>query len=213
MYLLEHDAKVLLARRGIPVPEGRLIANLQELGAAPLPPGPWVVKGQIAAGGRGRAGLVRRAATVAELRTELGAMLGAAARSHRVGAARVETAVSGAHEAYAGFLLDPAGAGVRVILSAQGGVDIERVPRAEIHGELAAPEAAALEASVERLARRLPRELAPAAREAGSRLARAFLGLEALLLEVNPLFVAPGGGWLAGDAKLVTDDNALHRQP
>lgn len=213
MYLLEHDAKELLARREIPAPEGCLIANLDELDTSPLPSGPWVVKGQIAAGGRGKAGLVRRAATLSELRAQLGSMLGTTVNGRSVEAARVETAVQGVRETYAGFLLDPAGAGVRVLLSAQGGVDIERAPREQIHEELAAPEAAALEASVERLARHLPRALAPALREAGTRLARAFLEFEALLLEVNPLFVAPGGSWLAGDAKLVTDDNALHRQP
>ena len=67
MYLLEHDAKQLLARHGIPVPDGRLVERGASLDAAALPPGPWMVKGQIAAGGRGKAGIVRKAATPQEI--------------------------------------------------------------------------------------------------------------------------------------------------
>ncbi|HEV2008942.1 MAG TPA: ATP-grasp domain-containing protein, partial [Burkholderiales bacterium] len=67
MYILEHDAKELLALRGIPVPAGCLL----EAGAAiptRLPsPGPWVVKGQITMGGRGKAGIIRKAASSGEL--------------------------------------------------------------------------------------------------------------------------------------------------
>jgi succinyl-CoA synthetase beta subunit len=78
--------------------------------------------------------------------------------------------------------------------------------------EVAQPDAQSLADSVRRLARKLPADIAPAVRDAGERLAHAFLELEALLIEVNPLFVLDGGRWLAGDARVVTDDNALPRQ-
>ncbi|MBI3044005.1 MAG: hypothetical protein HYY78_14390 [Betaproteobacteria bacterium] len=213
MYLLEHDAKELLAGRGIAVPAGVLIESATALHSAPLPAGPWVVKGQIAAGGRGKAGIIRKAATRAELEAHAREIIGAEVKNQRVGSVRVEQQVKSVREAYAGFLLDAASGGVRVILSASGGMEIEQVPRERIHGEIARPDARSLSDSVHRLARNLPFETAAAARDAGEKLARAFLELEAMLIEINPLFVLDGGRWIAGDAKFVTDDNALPRQP
>jgi len=212
MYLLEHDAKQLLAARGVPVPAGSLIERASALGAIALPPGPWMVKGQIAAGGRGKAGLIRKAATAQEVDTHVRALLGSSAMGHVVGSVRIEQQVRGAREAYIGLLLDAAGGGVRVVLSDKGGMDIEQVPRELIHDELTGADAQSITECVRRLARRLPAAVGSALSEAGERLARAFLELEALLIEVNPLFVLDGGRWLAGDAKVVTDDNALPRQ-
>jgi succinyl-CoA synthetase beta subunit len=212
MYLLEHDAKELLAARGIAVPAGCLIESAAVAHAALLPSGPWFVKGQIAAGGRGKAGIIRKAASIAELEASARHILGAKVKGQRVAAARIEQQVSGAREAYAGFLLDAASGGVRVILSASGGMDIELVPREHIHSELARPDAQSLANCVRQLARSLPSEIAPSVRDAGERLAHVFIELEALLIEINPLFVHPDGRWVAGDAKIVTDDNALPRQ-
>jgi succinyl-CoA synthetase beta subunit len=212
MYLLEHDAKELLARYGIAVPPGRLVALDDTLDRLTLPAGPWIVKGQIAAGGRGKAGIIRRSDTPKEVAEHVRAMLGAAVKGRTVETVRVEQQVPAAREIYIGFLLDAAAGGVRAILSASGGIDIEQVPHDRILSALARPDADALAACVDQLAGRLPPDLAPAARDAGRKLARAFFDLEALLLEINPLFVLDGGHWIAGDAKLVTDDNALARQ-
>ena len=60
MYLLEHDAKEILSAHGIPAPAGVLIENADAINPSALPPGPWIVKGQIAAGGRGKAGIIRQ---------------------------------------------------------------------------------------------------------------------------------------------------------
>ncbi|MDH3287872.1 MAG: hypothetical protein OEP48_09160 [Betaproteobacteria bacterium] len=212
MYLLEHDAKDLLAAHRIPAPTGALFEDAEAISATALPGAPWVVKGQIAAGGRGKAGLIRKAATLAEAQSHAAAIIGSTARSRPVGAVRIEQAVSGAQEAYLGLLLDSATAQVRVIVSARGGMDIEQVPRQHIQSELVQTDAQSLVDSVHRLARNLPVNVTAAVRDAGERLAHAFLALEALLLEINPLFVLADGSWVAGDAKLVTDDNALARQ-
>jgi succinyl-CoA synthetase beta subunit len=212
MYLLEHDAKQLLAARGIPVPAGSLIEHESAIAATALPPGPWMVKGQIAAGGRGKAGLVRKAVTPQEVSEHARAILGATIKGQVVQSVRVEQQVKAAREAYIGLLLDAASGGVRVILSASGGVDIEQVPRNLIHDELARPDEQSLSECVYRLAKQLPAEIGAPVRDAGQRLARAFIELEALLIEVNPLFVLEGGRCLAGDAKVITDDNALPRQ-
>ena len=213
MYLLEHDAKELLAARGIAVPAGCLIESAAAARTAALPPGPWVVKGQIAAGGRGKAGIIRPAASIAELEAHARHIIGAKVRDRRVAAARIEQQVSGAREAYAGFLLDAASGGVRVILSASGGMDIEQVPPERIQSAVAPPGVRSLVECVRQLAQNLSDEIAPAVSEAGEKLATAFLELEAMLLEINPLFVLDEGRWVAGDARIVTDDNALPRQP
>lgn len=212
MYLLEHDAKELLACHGIPVPPGYLIGREDTLQRLALPPGPWVVKGQVAAGGRGKAGIIRKAATLNEINDHVRAILGTTVKGHPVDAARVEQQVSGASEAYLGLLLDPAAGGVRVIVSARGGMDIEQVPREDIYSEVSRADGESLLNSVRGLARNLPGSIAPALADAGEKLTRAFLELEALLIEINPLFVLDGDRWIAGDAKVVTDDNALPRQ-
>jgi succinyl-CoA synthetase beta subunit len=210
--LLEHDAKELLAAREISVPAGRLFENASAVSTTALPPGPWMVKGQIAAGGRGKAGLIRTAATPEEVSEHARAILRAAFKGRAVESVRVEQRIEAAHEAYIGFLLDAAAGGVRVMLSSSGGMDIERVPRDLIPNAIAEPDPRSLTECVHRLARNLPADIGPAVRDAGERLADAFLELEALLIEVNPLFVLDGGRWLAGDARVVTDDNALPRQ-
>jgi succinyl-CoA synthetase beta subunit len=212
MHLLEHDAKELLAARGIPVPAGRLVENADAVSTITLPPGPWMVKGQIAAGGRGKAGLIRKAATLREVSEQARAILGATLKGRAVASVRVEQQIEAAHEVYIGFLLDAAAGGVRVVLSASGGVDIEQVPRDLVQNEVAEPDARSLTECVRRLALKLPADIGPAVRDAGERLVHAFLELEALLIEVNPLFVLDGGRWLAGDARVATDDNALPRQ-
>ena len=212
MYLLEHDAKELLAKHGIAVPAGRLISREKTIDRPALPAGPWMVKGQIAAGGRGKAGIIKRAETLQDLSNHAAAILGATVKGHTVEAIRIEQQVAHAAEAYVGFLLDAATGNVRVIVSASGGMEIEQVPHEKILTALAPPEAGALAACARDLARRLPGDIAVPVGDAAERLARAFLELECMLLEINPLFVLDGGRWIAGDAKVVTDDNALPRQ-
>jgi succinyl-CoA synthetase beta subunit len=198
MYWLEHDAKALAARFGIAAPAGALFGES-------LPPGPWVVKGQVAAGGRGKAGAIRKAAdrdTVAEHARAIQALR---VRGQPVRAVRIEQDVGPAEEAYVALLLDPAAGAVRVLMAAHGGIDVER--QSALCGELAPLD------SIEAAVRRVGAGLAPALTEAGLRMAAMFRASEALLIEVNPLFVRADGSWLAGDLKLITDDNALYRQP
>lgn len=210
MYLLEHDAKQLLARHGVPVPDACLLTNAAA--ANVLPPGPWMVKGQITAGSRGKAGLIQKAETAAKVRTIAAKILGTQIRGRTVRAVRIEQQVHDANEAYISMVLDPDTAGVRIIMSAQGGMDIETLPRDSLHTATAAPETAALVAAAERLAAAFGGATGKALAEAGRLLATAFMAEEALLIEINPLFVRPDGAWIAGDAKIVTDDSALPRQ-
>lgn len=213
MFLLEHDAKTLLARHGIATPRGLLVANAADIPARELPAGPWIVKGQITAGGRGKAGIVRKADTRAAVSETTAAILGATVKGRRVRAVRIEEQVRGAGEAYVALLLDAAAGGVRVIMSGCGGMDIEAVPPEDIRSAVAPLDAEAMRQCVRDVAAAWPDATGRALREAGERLAEVFLAHEAMLIEVNPLFVHTDGSWTAGDAKLVTDDNALERQP
>ncbi len=210
MYLLEHDAKQLLAAHGIPVPAGCVITDPAR--QPRLPPGPWVVKGQITAGGRGKAGLIQKAATPAEVRSRTASMLGQQLRGRTVKEVRVEQQVADASEAYIGIMLDPAVAGVRIIMTAQGGMDVESLPKDALQVSTSAPDAESISAAVDRLAATVGGPAGSALALAGRAMARAFVAEEALLVEINPLFVRPDGSWIAGDAKFVTDDSALPRQ-
>lgn len=211
MYLLEQDAKQILASHGVPVPQGCVLTDPARM--PQLPPGPWVVKGQITAGGRGKAGLIQKAATPAEVRSRAAAMLGQQLKGRTVRAVRVEQQVSGAAEAYIGMMLDPAAAGVRIIMTAQGGMDVEALPRDALQVATAAPVAAEIAAAAEKLAATVGGAIGKALAEAGRAMAETFIAEEALLVEINPLFIHADGSWTAGDGKFVTDDAALPRQP
>lgn len=214
MFLLEHDAKTLLALRGVPVPRGVLLDRV-EIDPARLPPPPWMIKAQIATGGRGKAGLIRTATTGSELESHLREILGATHKGMTVRACRVETQVTGAEETYLSYTLDPVMAGVRVILSARGGIDIESlaaIPGA-IRSATAAPQLPALAVQAAQLTAGFAPPIASALDTAARELASVFMEAELSLLEINPLLVRRDGSWIAGDAKIVTDDNALFRQP
>lgn len=211
MYLLEHDAKCLLDDTGIRVPAGCLVESVAAVGAAALPPGPWVVKAQVPVGGRGKAGLVRTADAQAELAPLVAGMLGKMHRGHKVGSCRIERRSDARHEAYLGFMLAPESGGVRVLASASGGVEVES--SGAVRSRIVAPEVPALAGAVAELAAASPEPVRRALIEAGAVLGELFLARDAVLLEINPLFVGEDGAWLAGDAKMVIDDNALGRQP
>jgi succinyl-CoA synthetase beta subunit len=211
MYLLEHDAKALLAEHGVTVPSGVLI---ESAGTTPdLPPGPWIVKGQIAAGGRGKAGIVRKAASREDVDALRRDIVGRTVKGKRVDAVRVEQQVGGAEEAYIAFLIDPAEAGVRVIIAENGGVEIEAMPADAIRSETVPAEAHAMLEAVARATAGMPAHKAQALNAAAAALVPFFIEREAVLVEINPLFVMRDGGYVAADAKVVTDDNALERQP
>ena len=213
MYLHEHDAKQLLARYGVPIPDGCAVGR-----DAPFPddlpqPGPWIVKGQIAAGGRGKAGLVLKATTPAEVGTQASAILGKTVKGRRVERVRIERCIDFVTELYIGLLLDAEACGVRVIVSARGGMDVEAVPAADLRSEVVQLDTIAIADCVVRLSLGFEPQAAQALREAGAQLAHAFVAAELRLIEINPLFVRADGRWVAGDAKVVADENALERQP
>src|SRR5262245_39390658 len=210
MMLLEHDAKELLAAEGVPVPMGMLTTTVDAEPPATLA-APWMVKAQIPVGGRGKAGGIRRAETAAELRQSLSELLGRTIKGQAVDACRVEQCIEGM-ECYFSVSLDATQGRLRVLLSSQGGVDIEAHAGRVLSADVAFKEREVIEA-----AHQLAGIMASPVRDtligAAERLIAEFFAFEATLLEVNPLFIRPNGAWTAGDLKLAIDDNALVRQP
>jgi succinyl-CoA synthetase beta subunit len=204
MVLLEHEAKALLARCGVPVPRGVVLDDA----AAPIGlRAPLVVKAQVPAGGRGKAGGVRMAATEAEARAHARALLGAELLGHRVRRVLVEEAAPAARECYLSCLLDRGVRGPLLVASAAGGVDVEEAGdalRLPVHPLLGLQPYAA---------RRVSAHLGAPVGPVVDALWQCFTCFECELVEVNPLAIGGDGGVAALDAKIVVDDRALARHP
>ena len=210
MLLTEADGKAQFAAHGIAIPRAREIAQVEEITEATLPgAGPWIVKAQLPAGGRGKAGFIRRVADAAAARDAAAAMLGTRLKGHTIETCLIEEAVAG-QEHYLALMLDAASYGVRVIYLAAGGVEVEQAGQAL--GILAAPEQDAIAAALATATAGLDPAIAAPIRATGAAMARLLLDRELMLVEVNPLFVSPRGA-VAGDAKIVADLSAVPRQP
>lgn len=209
MMLLEHDAKVLLAQFGISIPVG-VLANRSNHPAVSYP---CFVKVQIPVGGRGKAGGIVRANNASELEQALHKLVGATVRGHRVHECRIEQPASG-QECYVSLMLDPSSGKVIILMSAEGGVEVEQHSASgAMLQQQANFEINSVKLAAQQLAQQLPAFAQTALTQAAHQLCDALFQLELTLTELNPLFVQPDGSWIAGDAKLVADDNAIERQP
>jgi succinyl-CoA synthetase beta subunit len=204
--LIEADGKALFVEHGIPVPMGVVVT-----GVVPKLPndGPWMVKAQVPVGGRGKAGGIVRCQSPAEVAAAVGRMLGSRLKGHEVDACLVEQVAAG-QERYLAIMVDAASYGLRVIYSAQGGVEIERSGSAQ--GRLCPPHPGAVEEALAELIADEPEAWRGQVAAIGKSLARMLLAQELALAEINPLFVSDAG-CVAGDAKIVIDLNAIGRQP
>jgi succinyl-CoA synthetase beta subunit len=206
MMLIEADGKALFAEQGIPVPPGIVVTDV-----VPALPGdgPWMVKAQVPVGGRGKAGGIIRCDTRTEVQAAVGGMLGKRLKGHSISACLVETTAIG-HERYLAVLVDAASYGLRVIYSAQGGIEVEQAGPAQ--GRLCPPHPGAVAEALEDLLA----DESPAWRDqvatVGKALSVLLLRHELALAEINPLFVSESL-CVAGDAKVVIDLNAIGRQP
>jgi succinyl-CoA synthetase beta subunit len=210
----EHAAKPLLAAAGIEIPPGRLAASPGEAEAIAQELGPCVVKAQVPAGKRGKAGGIRLAASAAEAKAHAAAILGMTIGDHQVERLLVEAQVPIAHEMYAAVLNDPASKGPLLIFSAAGGMDIEEIAREHPAALLRfpidirkGPEPSALRAA---LPTPLPAEPARLV-DVLVRLYSAYAAHDAELLEINPLVATKDGRLVALDCKFVMDDSAAVR--
>jgi succinyl-CoA synthetase beta subunit len=219
MDLLEYQGKQLFARHGVPVPSGAPATTVEEAVAAADEIGyPCVVKAQVQVGGRGKAGGIQLAKDRVEAEKHSQAILGMDIKGHTVHEVWIEAASEIASEYYASIVFDRSAKRPLIMLSTQGGMDIEEVADTN-------PDAIA-RLHVDPLlgfqdfhARRLAFEAgvdADIVRPLGSLLAKlydAFVKEEAMLVEVNPLIVTPDRKVAALDAKVTLDDNSLFRHP
>jgi succinyl-CoA synthetase beta subunit len=217
--LFEYQGKQLLARFGVPVSPGEVVETAQEAVAAAERLGyPVVVKAQVQVGGRGKAGGIKLAADGRETLAHAQAILGMDIKGHTVRRVWIEKASDIAEEYYASFTLDRAAKQHLGMVSARGGVDIEQVAE-EDPTAIAKVHVDPLLGLGDYAARRLVfgAKLNPAARNGAvavlKSLYRAFVELDADLVEINPLILTPDGQVHALDAKVSLDDNASYRHP
>ena len=226
MNIHEFQAKEILRKYGVPVLEGGVARTPEEAaGIARRLGGTVVVKAQIHAGGRGKAGGVK-VVTSPEAASEFARnLLGKPLVTHQTGSegrivrqVLVESGCDIARELYLGVVVDRASARVALIASSEGGVEIEEVAARspeKIHRELLDPLIGLAPFQGRRVAFRLglPKELTGKAVGFFTALTRAFHDCDASLAEINPLVVTRAGDLVALDAKMSFDDNALFRQP
>jgi succinyl-CoA synthetase beta subunit len=219
--LHEYQARDILRRHGIPVPPGEVAetpdqarAIAQRLGGG----GRVVVKAQVHAGGRGKAGGVKLAKDPAEAGDVAKRILGMSIKGLRVRRVLVAPAAEIASESYVGIIVDRAAQRPVLMVSAAGGIDIEEVAAKtpeQIHRLAVDPRYGLLAHQALGLALKLYREMpkARAAADIMQRLYTAFYAVGASLMEINPLVTTHDGTVAALDAKIVIDDNELDRHP
>ena len=219
MRLHEYEAKALFEEYGIPVPRGEVAHGAdQAREVATRIGGPTVVKAQVLAGGRGRAGGILTAATAADAGRCAGEILAAEVRGLRPECVLVEEQLDIQRELYLGITVDRAAGRPALVASGVGGVDIEELAAsrpevmASVHADPGAPlcdgEAQALVAAVG-LEGDNSRDLA----DLVGRLYRLFAASEAVIAEINPVALLGDGRLVAADAVVEIDDTALFRQP
>ncbi len=226
MNLHEYQSKRLFADYGIAVPNGHPAATPKEAVAAARELGGkmWVIKAQVHAGGRGKAGGIKIAKSIDEVRRFAEAMLGRMLVTHQSGpdglpinVVYVESASEIERELYLSMLVDREVSRIAFIASAAGGMDIEKVAEEtpeKIFKVAISPDAGLQPYQARQLAFGLGLD-----RDQGRQFAnligclyRLYLDCDASLVEVNPLIVTKGGDVVALDAKINIEENALFRQ-
>ena len=226
MNLHEYQAKALLQKYGVPVPRGQVVAAANEVAAAisEINSEAWVVKAQVHAGGRGKAGGVKVVKTATEAHDVATELLGKTLVTYQnapdgqpVNQVLIEETLPIARELYLSMLVDRTLERVVVVASVAGGMDIEEIAHSspeKILQEVCDP----LNGLVDFQARNLAFKLELSGDQIGAftrllkGLYRLFKENDLALLEINPLVVTTDGKLFALDCKMSVDDNALYRQ-
>jgi succinyl-CoA synthetase beta subunit len=217
--LHEYQARDILRRHGIPVPPGDVASTPAEAKAvAERLGGKVVVKAQVHAGGRGKAGGVTGPQTAPAAAPHARAILGMTIKGLTVLKVLVAPAAEIASESYVGIIVDRASQRPVLMVSPAGGIDIEEVAAKtpeKIHRLAVDPRYGLLPHQALGLAFTLYREVAQAraAADIMQKLYAAVYAVGASLAEINPLVTTPEGQVQALDAKIVVDDNELDRRP
>ena len=227
MDIHEYQAKDVLAKFGVQVAQGALAYSPEQAAyrARELGGDKWVVKAQVHAGGRGKAGAVKICETENEIQTACENMFGKKLITHQTspegkGIYRVyvEAAVAIDREIYLGFVLDRSSQRVMVVASREGGMEIEEISEERpdsIVRSTVDPAVGLLDFQSREIAFALglePNLIQQMVRTLKS-CYRAFTDLDATMVEINPLVITSDKRILALDAKMTFDDNALFRHP
>jgi succinyl-CoA synthetase beta subunit len=225
MKIHEYQAREILKSYGVPVPDGIVVRSVEEAGEAfgKLGQSLAVVKAQVHAGGRGKAGFVKLVKSAEEARAAAKFMLSNRMVSYQTGPEGVPVTVllmapgvKIAKEYYLGVAIDRGAGRGTMIASAEGGVEIEQVARERPEKVIKVPLHPMLGLQAYQ-ARDLAEKLGFGGKMAGEaarlmmNLAKAFLATDASLAEINPLVMTEDGKLLAIDAKFNFDDNAMFR--
>ena len=219
MNLHEYQAREILRRYGIPVSDGDVATTPDEARAiAQRLGGRVVVKAQVYAGGRGKAGGVKLAEDATEAAAHARQILGMTIKGLVVRKVLVAPAADIASESYVGMIVDRGSQRPVLMVSAAGGVDVELVAAetpTQIQRLPVDPRYGLLSHQALGLALKLYRDVAQAraAADIMQRLYAVFYAVGASLAEINPLATTPEGKVVALDAKIVVDDNELERRP
>ena len=219
MNLHEYQAREILRRYGIPVPPGEVASTPAEARViAERFGGKVVVKAQVHAGGRGKAGGVKLAKTAAEAETHAKAILGMTIKGLTVQKVLIAPAAEIASESYVGIIVDRSSQRPVLMVSPAGGIDIEEVAAKtpeKIHRRAVDPRYGLLSHQAMMLGFALYKDVkqARAAADIMQKLYAAVYGVGASLAEINPLVTTPDGAVQALDAKIAIDDNELERRP
>jgi succinyl-CoA synthetase beta subunit/malate-CoA ligase subunit beta len=223
----EYQTKELLRGYGVPVPEGRVAHNVDNAVtvAEAIGGDRWVVKAQIHAGGRGKGGGVKVAASLDEVRHFADQMIGTHLVTPQTGPegrmvqrVLVEQASNIKQEYYLGLVIDRATQRITVIASASGGMNIEEVAKTDperVIREAIDPAIGLMSFQCRKIAARIGlqgKQIGEAAKLMKA-LYRCFRDKDALLAEINPLAEVEDGSLIALDAKMSFDGNALYRHP
>ena len=213
----EHAAKPLLETAGIAVPKCRLVTSPEEASSAAAELGASVLKAQVPAGKRGKAGGIRMADTPDEAATAARAILAMEIGGHAVERLLVEKRIPIAREFYAAVLNDASAKSPVVLFSTLGGMDIEdaaaKNPRALSRCVVDIREGFAHREAEEMLGGLDLGDGASGVAKTLVALYRIYRDTDAELIEINPLALTDDGGLVALDCKFILDDAAIPRQP
>lgn len=226
MNIHEYQGKEILRQYGVAVPNGKVAFTVEEAveAARTLDSGVWVVKAQIHAGGRGKAGGVKVAKSLEEVEQYAREILGKTLVTHQTGPEGkevkrllIEEGCDIKKEYYVGLVLDRATSHVVLMASEEGGTEIEEVAAAtpeKIFKEEVDPAVGLQAFQARRLAYKIniPNELVNKAVQFMMGLYNAYIEKDCSIAEINPLVVTGDGNVMALDAKLNFDSNALYRQ-
>lgn len=220
MILSEYQSKELIAQYGVKIPQGRVAATAAEAEqrCREIEATKFVVKAQIGAGGRGLAGGIRFAATPSAVRGEAKRLLGKPLVTAQTGSSGevvaqvyVEAAVEIERDVFVAIVLDPVTARPTLLASAQGGVEFEQMARMDpaVVSSLSLAEGADIDGFLGGLGL----ANSDGAAKAIAAAEKAFRANDMTLLEINPFALTKTGDWIAVDAKVALDDNAMFRHP